>query len=124
LVGSPANFGWLATDAGAGVPGSVITQVYFERSGGVAGIRLTATIDVRTLPSEEAGKLRQLIEAARFFDLPAVITLPDPGPDRFQYKLTVETEGGGHTVWTDEVAAPSSLRPLLKWLTEAAHTTR
>lgn len=95
-------------------------RVHFERSGGFAGMRMAATIDSQTLSSEEAGALRQMVEAAGFFDLPVTIAAPQPGADRFLYRLTVEVEGREHTIEVSDAAVPTSLRPLLDWLTAAA----
>ena len=95
-------------------------RISFERTGGFAGMRLTTTVDTATLPPEEANQLRQLVEAADFFHLPATITSPSPQPDRFQYRLTVEENGQQHTVRVSEAAAPDALRPLIEWLMDAA----
>lgn len=94
-------------------------RISFERTGGFAGISRTTTVDTATLPPEEANQLRQLVEAADFFHLPATITPPTPQPDRFQYQLTVEENGQQHTVRVSEQAAPDALRRLLEWLMDA-----
>lgn len=92
-------------------------QIYYERTGGFAGMRLAVTLDSEKLPDEEARKLQQLVEAAHFFTLPAATTRPLTGADRFQYKLTVQTQQQQHTVEVVEAAIPMSMRPLLEWLT-------
>jgi hypothetical protein len=97
-----------------------MTQIQFERSGGLAGIRLTHSVSSEALPAEEENKLAELIEAARFFELPAVMRAAEPSADRFQYKISVETEQGKHTVQVDEAAVPAQLQPLLGWLKTAA----
>jgi hypothetical protein len=99
-------------------------QIHFERTGGFAGLRLTTTLNSATLSPEDAHKLQELIDQAEFFALPPVLTAKTPGADRFQYKLTVETQGRQHTVEVDEGAAPATLRPLLNWLTTAAKTRK
>ncbi len=99
-------------------------RIHFERTGGFAGMRMTATVDTESLPAEEGGELQELVEAAGFFDLPAVITIGAPGADRFRYKLTVEAEGQRHTVEVGEAAAPEALRPLLQRLTAVTRSTR
>ena len=96
--------------------------VQFERSGGFAGIRTTATIDAGSLSPEEARRLRELVDNAGFFDLPPVLSASAPGADRFQYKITIETGNRKHTVELSDAAAPASLRPLLQWLTQAARS--
>jgi hypothetical protein len=92
--------------------------VTLERSGGFAGIRQTRSVSTDQLPAEEARKLRDLVEAAGFFGLPSEIRSTEPGADRFQYRLTVESESGTHTVQVDEAAVPPRLQPMLKWIKE------
>jgi len=95
-------------------------QIQFERSGGFAGIRLKRSFSSEALPAEEEKKLAELVEVARFFELPARIRATEPGADRFQYEISVETEDGKHTVQVDEAAVPAQLQPLLAWLKAAA----
>jgi hypothetical protein len=94
-------------------------QIFFERSGGVTGIPVTVTIDTASLSSQEVIQLSQLIEISDFFELPG--TSPAPArPDRFQYKVTVREGDRQHTVIMGETAVPTTLKPLLDWLIEAA----
>jgi hypothetical protein len=102
--------------------GRNIVKVSFERTGGFAGLRLRTTIDTNTLPPEQAAELQKLVDAAGFFTLPKKLTAKTPGGDRFQYTITVETQTQHHTVTIEEGAAPSSVRPLLNWLTTTAKT--
>ncbi|MGA7932970.1 MAG: protealysin inhibitor emfourin [Kovacikia sp.] len=94
-------------------------RISFERSGGFAGISLTTTVDTATLTPAEGSQLRQVVEVADFFLLPAEIPSPAQ-PDRFQYRLTVEEGNRHHTVTMGESAVPGTLRPLLDWLLNAA----
>ena len=97
-------------------------RVSVERSGGFAGISQTKSISSNQLPAEEAQKVADLVEAAGFFELPSVIRSTEPGGDRFQYKITVESEHGTHTVRVDEAAVPPSLQPVLSWMKDSART--
>jgi hypothetical protein len=97
-----------------------MTQIQFERSGGFAGIRQSHSVSSDTLPPEEEQKMTGLIEAAHFFDLPPVLRSTQPGADRFQYKISVQSEQRQHTVQVDEAAVPAELQPLLAWLKTAA----
>jgi hypothetical protein len=81
----------------------------------------TATaVDAEDLPSGEAQKLRQMVEEADFFNLPAKMASRSPQPDRFQYELNLREGGRQHTVLVSEEVMPAKLRPLVKWLMEAA----
>ena len=97
-------------------------KITFERSGGFAGTLMTTKVDTETLPTPEGGHLRQLMQAANFFHLPAKIAPSHPQPDLFQYKVTAEDNGQHHTVQVSESAIPNQLRPLLNWLTEIARS--
>ena len=95
-------------------------HIQFERTGGVAGMRLTITIDSDSISSEDAAALRDMIHSASFFELPAKSQKSQSGADRFQYKVIVEIDERRHTIEIEESAVPASLRPLLNWLTEKA----
>ncbi|HEY9852308.1 MAG TPA: protealysin inhibitor emfourin [Leptolyngbyaceae cyanobacterium] len=95
-------------------------QITFERTGGFAGIRIAKNFDTDTLSTEEANQLRQLIEAADFFDLPSNINGNNSQRDRFQYKLIVEERDRKHAVVVNEQSVPANLKPLLEWLKTAA----
>ncbi len=99
-------------------------RVEFERSGGFGGFLIQATIDAESLTPEEAGELNELVQAAEFFELPEKLTSRSPGTDRFQYKVTIESEETTHTVETSDAAAPETLQPLLRRLTLLARSSR
>ena len=99
-------------------------QITFERSGGFAGMRLSTTVDTASLSEKEAQTLRQLLEEADFFNLPAQMVSRSPQPDRFQYTVTVEEDGRQHTVTISEEVMPAKLRPLIKWLMDAVRAGR
>lgn len=94
-------------------------RIYFERSGGLMGKPMTATVDTNKLPSGEADSWREMVLESRFFGLPETTARPSPAPDQFQYKVVVEVEDVSHTVETTDGTAPESLRPLLRRLTVA-----
>jgi hypothetical protein len=97
-------------------------RIYFERSGGFMGLRITGTVDTDTLPTDEAAHLQEMIEAAGFFELPETLSSSGSGADLFQYKLVVEDKGRQHSLETSDAAAPDSLRPLLRRLTVLARS--
>jgi len=99
-------------------------KVQFARTGGVAGIRLTVTLDTETLPPAEADRLRRLVAAARLFDQPASRPSPAPETDRFQYQVTVEDGSRIKKVEMDESSVPGTFRPLLDYLIDSARTGR
>ncbi len=98
-------------------------KIEYERTGGVAGMRMAATIDSDRLSPEEARQLEQNLAAARFFDLPAAPAAPGgTGADRFHYRISVESAGRKHTIDFGEAAMPESLQPLVRQLTLLARS--
>jgi hypothetical protein len=99
-------------------------RIQFERTGGFAGMRVAATIDTDSLEPEAGRELQALVEAAKFFDLPAKAAASDAGTDQFHYTITVEAEGRQHRVEASDPSIPESLQPLLRRLTVLARSAR
>ncbi|MGH7800763.1 MAG: protealysin inhibitor emfourin [Thermodesulfobacteriota bacterium] len=95
-------------------------KIHFERGGGFAGTHITAIIDSKELTQDEGQELGELVNSSNFFNLPPLITSKKRGADRFNYKLTVESEDKRHTIVIDEGAVTPELRTLLQWLTAKA----
>ena len=99
-------------------------RVEFERGGGFIWWPAAVTIDfadAETLPWEDAIQLQALvdvaIESARFFELPAELTPPNPG---LYYALTIETHRQRGSVRGEPSAFPSAVSPLIEWLSPRA----
>lgn len=85
-------------------------HVEFRRSGGIAGIDMTANVDTQQLPDEQAEVVAELAKPGSPPAAPANAGGP---PDTFHYELTVHD--GDHTR-THHWAAndvPDTVRPLL-----------
>jgi len=91
-------------------------RIFFARTGGFAGRKLEGFLDSSELPLSQARLLKKLLKQSNFFDLPPVLESGAPGADRFNYRVTVETEQGRHTVEAQEAAIPGSMRPFLDFL--------
>jgi len=91
-------------------------RALIEITGGFGGLTTKKTIDSEKLIAEQANRIRQLVDASDFFNLPPTIAYSGQARDFFQYKLTVESEGKKHTVVVDEPAAPPALKPLIQFL--------
>lgn len=100
-----------------------MTRVYFERSGGFAGLRLSTSVDTQTLDPAETARLEQEIEQAGFFQLPAQLQSPG-GADRFEYHILIEQDARGHAVDVGEAALPDTLRPLVAHLEQLMRARR
>jgi hypothetical protein len=97
-------------------------KIYFERSGGFAGISSSTMVDIHSLPPDEAHKIQDMIDNAKgFFDLKTSSSLPPKrAADYFKYKVRVETEEKQNTIETNDITMPSELRPLINYLMEKA----
>ncbi len=92
-------------------------HILFERTGGFVGRKLQGSLDSAELPLPKARRLRTLLKQSGFFDLPAALRSSGEGADRFNYRLTIQTEDRSHTVEASEDAIPGRMRPLLEFLT-------
>jgi hypothetical protein len=99
-------------------------KILFERHGGFAGLKMATSIDVDSLPDEDAEKLRDLLDEADFFDLPELILPARPVPDEFTYIITVEKKERHHTIRVSDSAASEDLKALLNDLSFRARQQR
>ncbi|NJD68947.1 MAG: hypothetical protein C3F12_08680 [Candidatus Methylomirabilota bacterium] len=103
-------------------------RITFTMEGGIAylpGLSHPVVIDSSQLPEQEAGELEQLVEAARFFDQPAIMGSPERGAaDYYQYTVTVEINGRRHTVRVTDLVEDAGLQVLLRYLRAKAKALR
>jgi len=96
-------------------------KIHFERSGGFAGMTMNVDIDAGSLSDMEREALVTHLSNAEFFALPSTIADPSTtGADRYNYRITIESNEQTHTVECTDGSAPASLAPLLDWLNGAA----
>ena len=94
-------------------------RIHFERTGGVAGMRVAYDVDSDRLPPDEQQHLARLVGASRFFEFDDGRSADDTGADRFEYSISIDDGSGGRTVRVAE-PVPAMLRPLITWLTTRA----
>jgi hypothetical protein len=104
-------------------------RIYYEQSGGIAGIDIKTVVDTDSLPSDEVNRIQDLVDKANFFSLNSVSSPPEIGADYFHYKITVETEDNKNRqkkTHTLELYDPLSaqLKPLIKYLRTKAMETQ
>jgi hypothetical protein len=97
-----------------------IEKIKFERSGGFAGIRLSAEIELDDLPDEQRREILHLLDKLDFDELPEKQTAKPPVPDEFFYTITVEGEHEAYRISAGETALPDPIRPLVEILESAA----
>jgi hypothetical protein len=92
-------------------------KIYFEQSGGIVGVNDNISIDTDYLNPDEAFKLQQLIDNAKFFELHAESSeSPQHGADYFEYKITIEAKDRKHDIKTTDITMPPNLGPLIRYL--------
>ena len=93
-----------------------IERIKFERTGGFAGIRLAADIDVDGLPDDQKKEILDLLDEVDFEELPKKLAGNMPVPDEFVYSIIVESESREYKVFSGESALPDDMQPLIKIL--------
>lgn len=93
-------------------------KIFFQQSGGIAGISKSVNLDTNFLPSAEVRKVQSIVKTSKFFELPLKTGQPDlRAADYFKYKITLEGDDGKkHTVETTDITKPSELGPLIEYL--------
>lgn len=99
-------------------------RIEFVRTGGFAGLRMATTIDIDTLPPEEAQELQDALEEAHFFNQPPELLEESRGVDRFQYEITVDDGNRQYTIQAGDSSLPEHLQPLVQKLEWLARTHR
>ena len=97
-----------------------IERIKFERTGGFAGIRIAADIDMNKLPDEQKHKILELLDDMDFEDLPKKIQDKMPVPDEFVYSVVVISNKKEYEVLASESAMPENMQPLLEILESMA----
>ena len=97
-----------------------VQQIKYERTGGFAGMRLSADIEPDQLPDEQIQRLLDLLDDMDFDELPEQLMGESSMSDQFTYQITVKTNKWEHTVVTGDASAPDKLQELLKLLDRIA----
>jgi hypothetical protein len=93
-------------------------RIEFRRSGGFAGIPLTATTSADQLSQEHAAQLQSMLAGVQPPPQPG--RAAPGGADLFQYQLSLD-DGQRHRSFAwDETQVPPAIRPLLEALTRLA----
>jgi hypothetical protein len=85
------------------------------RGGGLAGMVTRTDLDSAALPPGEAGALGEKVEQSGLLSMPQEPAAGPSHPDELQYELTVDHDGGSHTVRMPEGALPDEVRSLIEW---------
>lgn len=98
---------------------SAPVHVRFQRSGGLAGIKIAVATDTNELSPAQGEMIRALLAAP---------DSPPPGasgaPDRFTYELLIDDGRQQRLLRWPETAVPDDVRPLIAELTTRSRPTR
>jgi hypothetical protein len=102
-------------------------KIYFERSGGFAGVLSSTTVDTQKLSSKEASEIKNLVEKVQFFELPPRLSqlskTTKDAADYFVYKITIQNNNQDkHTVECNDVNLKPALKQLIAFLTKYFRT--
>ena len=97
-----------------------IEKIKFERTGGFAGIRLAAEIDMDDLPEDQKREITNLLDEADFNELSENLTDKLPIPDGFVYSIVVNSREKEYKVIAGKSSMPSDLQPLIEILESIA----
>ena len=89
-----------------------MTQIHFERSGGLLGDNISTDLDLAEMPDDEAQNLQNLIMDCDFFNLPQDMA-GSSMPDEFHYVISVNAARAEHTVRVSDTKMPEALSPLV-----------
>jgi hypothetical protein len=95
-------------------------RIKFERTGGFAGIRFAADIELDEMPKDQAERILELLDDLDFDELPEQLLGNSQVADGFMYSITLVTETREHTVTTSDTTAPKKMEPLLEILMQIA----
>jgi hypothetical protein len=98
-------------------------ELHYVQTGGLAGLRMTATVDTATLPADDAARLEQLAAAATAEPAPPGSTA-SPMRDDQQYEVAVTDQGTTTVLHGTDVDAGPALRALIELLRPRAEPTR
>jgi hypothetical protein len=95
-------------------------QLRLQRTGGLAGLRLQARLDTRSLPEAEGQALIGALD--RFAAEPQMPQAPSPpgAADTMHYELEIDRGGATRTVSFSEQQVPEALAPVVRALIDRA----
>jgi len=97
-----------------------LERIKFERTGGFAGMRIAADLELGDLSDEQIRTLVDLLDDLDFAELPENLMSDPSASDQFTYTITVEAEEWQHTVVTGDASANEKMQELLELLNRLA----
>ncbi|MBK9927885.1 MAG: hypothetical protein IPP66_21645 [Anaerolineales bacterium] len=97
-----------------------IEHIKFERTGGFAGIRLAADIELDKLPEDQKREILDLLDEMDFDDLPEKLEDKKSIPDEFIYSIVVVSSKKEYKVVGGTSVMPDKMTPLIEILEQFA----
>lgn len=95
-------------------------KVYFERTGGFAGMKTSVALDTEKMVPSESEKLHGLCNNIDFLKLPQKTETKSGAADTFHYKITIESDNGKRTIETSEMSMTPEFEDFVNFLSEKA----
>jgi len=99
-------------------------HIWFERSGGFAGMSTSVELESKSLTPDEASEIGKLIQESGFFQYNLTDSISSGMPDQFQYNITIEYGNQKRSLELMEADIPEKFRPLIDYLMKKARTKR
>jgi Emfourin len=96
-------------------------KVWFDESGGYAGLLKGCEIDTSALPPEKAKELEQLVKASGISASGEFLS--DSSRDLHQYEITIEQGASKIYAIFDDESIPQSAKPLIGYLKKCSKPT-
>ncbi len=98
-------------------------HIWYERSGGFAGMTVSMEIASDSLTEDVIEDINLLIDSSGFFEHHQISN--DTGvPDQFHYKITIEKNGSKMTREFGESTMPNQFRSLVDYLSKMARKNK
>jgi len=94
--------------------------IHFERTGGIAGLSLTHTVDMRSAGRDEADLIHDLVSRSGLTAGESREETASLYPDMFYYKIIIETSTGREEYQFPGQRVPDEAWPLIEYLTGRA----
>ena len=98
---------------------ATVRCIVLRRTGGLAGMRLEVTVDLRSDPSGARG-LAELLQDVDVMELTRRAAADTQVADGYRYDLTLVGESGREELSFADAAVPAELRPVIRLLERRA----
>jgi hypothetical protein len=92
-------------------------KINLSKSGGLAGLSGSISIDTESLSEKERRQIKELLKDSNFFSLPSKIPFEKSGAaDYTNYIITIEDGNNKNSVKANDISIPSKLMELISFI--------